>query len=548
MAKHIKTKDSIRDVKSLDRAAVLKDKLKIMTVKAKTEAEQSVQNEKSRREDTPSGYAESKAEQSADAAAYYAERSLSRLARSRHRKSQANTKSGSSAAGADPKGRVRTKESVIRTNRIKTKRYQVKTGGRSPRTVQTGTRKAAGDAAKARILRQEAARQTAKLASARRTAKSARTAAAAMQKMVRAIIAAFRALVTAIAAGGSVVLVIVILIIMIAVILVSALGIFFSNDGGGMTAQDAIRGLTTEFSDKIQEIENANAHDELQIIYTSGTSVIDWRGVLAVYAVKTTEDADHALDVVSFDDEKLGILRGVLFDMNEIAYNTAQEERSRTVETADEDGNVTTTTETFTVTVLKITVTQKSPDDMAVAYGFTASQNESLAEITKPEYDDLWTALIGESGFTSEGGHGVPSADRIPTGIFTWPLPVAGEITSFYGWREDPFTGEIKYHDGTDIGAPNGTPILAAANGTVVTANSTDNWGGGLGYHVKIDHGGGFATVYAHCSAICVHAGDTVTQGQIIGYVGNTGRSTGNHLHWEVYRNGVGVDGIDYFM
>ena len=90
-------------------------------------------------------------------------------------------------------------------------------------------------------------------------------------------------------------------------------------------------------------------------------------------------------------------------------------------------------------------------------------------------------------------------------------------------------------HLGIDIAAPDGTPIVAAKSGTVVSAG----WGGGYGNVVVIDHGGGFATAYAHQSKLAVSVGQDVTQGQLIGYVGSTGTSTGNHLHFECRLNGV---------
>ena len=88
-------------------------------------------------------------------------------------------------------------------------------------------------------------------------------------------------------------------------------------------------------------------------------------------------------------------------------------------------------------------------------------------------------------------------------GTLQWPLPVAGNITSPFGYRTDPISGESSYHSGTDISAPEGTPILAAADGTVTIANATDSWGGSYGFHVKLDHGNGLETLYAHCSSIC---------------------------------------------
>lgn len=131
-----------------------------------------------------------------------------------------------------------------------------------------------------------------------------------------------------------------------------------------------------------------------------------------------------------------------------------------------------------------------------------------------------------------------PGMDTVfADGALQWPLPIAGTITSPQGYRTDPVTGEISYHSGTDIAAPEGTPILAAADGTVTIANATDSWGGSYGYYVKIDHGGGLTTLYSHCSSICVTVGRQVLAGQVVAYVGQTGRATGPHLHFEVQQN-----------
>ena len=86
--------------------------------------------------------------------------------------------------------------------------------------------------------------------------------------------------------------------------------------------------------------------------------------------------------------------------------------------------------------------------------------------------------------------------------------------------------------------------ILAAADGMVTNANGTDPWGGSYVYHNKSDHGNGLETLYAHCSAICVNSGQQVQQGEVIGFVGSTGNSTGNHLHFETWMNGERKDAM----
>lgn len=127
---------------------------------------------------------------------------------------------------------------------------------------------------------------------------------------------------------------------------------------------------------------------------------------------------------------------------------------------------------------------------------------------------------------------------------FVWPVPCSTRVTSRYGNRSDPFTGETRYHSGIDIDGFNnaGQPVIAAASGTVITAS----YDGGYGNYVIIDHGD-TSTVYAHCSGLAVSYGDYVSQGQTIGYLGDTGRATGVHLHFEVYVGDGRVDPAQYF-
>jgi len=116
--------------------------------------------------------------------------------------------------------------------------------------------------------------------------------------------------------------------------------------------------------------------------------------------------------------------------------------------------------------------------------------------------------------------------------------PVPGRITSNYGLRMHPILGYSRMHRGIDFRAARGTPILAAADGRITGAG----WAGGYGRQVRISHSGGLATSYSHMSRIAVSRGATVRRGQVIGYVGSTGLSTGPHLHYEMYRAGRTVN------
>jgi murein DD-endopeptidase MepM/ murein hydrolase activator NlpD len=156
-------------------------------------------------------------------------------------------------------------------------------------------------------------------------------------------------------------------------------------------------------------------------------------------------------------------------------------------------------------------------------------------------------ALSGRVSRALEGGltpggltAGVGDWTQIADAPTLWP--VEGRVTSSFGEREDPFNGEGAFHAGMDISAPTGTPIRATADGLVDSAETAN----GYGRQVILDHGHGIRTVYGHMAKMVVLAGQHVTRGQIIGYVGQTGRSTGPHLHYEVRINNVPVNPHKY--
>lgn len=128
-------------------------------------------------------------------------------------------------------------------------------------------------------------------------------------------------------------------------------------------------------------------------------------------------------------------------------------------------------------------------------------------------------------------------------GDFVWPIPGYYTVTSPYGMRTHPVLKTYKLHTGTDIGAPKGTKIVAMNDGTVLISD----YNSGYGNYVTINHGGGYATLYAHMSKRAVSKGDKIKQGDVIGYVGTTGYSTGNHLHFEVIISGKTTDPMKYF-
>ncbi len=582
--KDIKTKLTVKDIKTFDKAADITTHMKNAFVKSKDSAEQTQSHE----HNSPGEYAtdsvSSKARETTEQAFNHLKNPHKKAAENIDKTKQnfQNAKQHinevknavKNPASDQPKKEMvkRGQETVRRTRQavdksIKTVQKSEKTIKQSAKTVKTASKgvvKTAGKSvktaertaktaikttqqtAKATQRTAQAAAKAAKAAAqaSRAAAKAAVQAAKIAVKVtiatVKAIIAATKALISAIAAGGWVAVVIILVICMVGAIVGSVFGIFYSGEdsGTGRSMPGVISELTTEFYTKIDDIKNKNPHDVVDIDAMS----INWPEVLAVYAVKTNTDPDNPADVATLDDDKVEKLRAVLNDMTSLSYSLKTESQERTV--TGDDGKE--TTETVTITRLIITLNQKSADEMATQYGFSAKQKEQMQELLSPDYADLWAQLLG--GYSNGSGEiGNPDGSHVPKDIFSWPIGEGFSITSNYGYRKDPFTGETKYHGGTDIGAPEGTPILAAADGTVIVANANDSWGGGWGYYVKISHNSTYATLYAHCSKIAVVNGQAVKKGQIIAYVGTTGNSTGNHLHFEVYKDGSRTNPMGYF-
>lgn len=175
-----------------------------------------------------------------------------------------------------------------------------------------------------------------------------------------------------------------------------------------------------------------------------------------------------------------------------------------------------------------------------------AAINAEIEEISRREAEAARKAAEAAKKNQSSGNSGSSGGGSYSTSIgaggMVWPAP-SGSAGSGYGWRNHPIYGTRKFHKGTDIPAPGGSPVLAAMSGTVVQSYYSSSYGN----YTVISHGGGVMTAYAHQSARYVSVGQTVSAGQQIGTVGSTGNSTGNHLHFEVYINGSTVNPMNYF-
>lgn len=211
------------------------------------------------------------------------------------------------------------------------------------------------------------------------------------KSMVKGIIAATKALVAAIAAGGWVAVMIIVIIMLIGLLVGSSFGIFFSNeDTGGETMQDVIREINDEYLAEIEKIKFENPYDVLEM---SGSRAV-WKEVLAVYAVKTTTDTINGQEVATITDEKKEILREIFWEMNEISFHTEEITETVIIESDDGNGNIVETETTETSTYLFMTVSHKTADEMAEEYSFYRKQKEQLDALLSEENDELWAMVL----------------------------------------------------------------------------------------------------------------------------------------------------------
>ena len=489
-----------------------------------------------------------------------------------NRQSHPARKPSTSPATQMPANQVRrAKAAVLHQDRLQqdslarfqgtTRRKAQPRSAPSPKMASSAARPTAAQTKTAKIVQhaKQAARATEKTAQ-----ETVKRVADMVMAGLKALWAAAHTMVAAIAAGGTVAVLVVVIVCMIALVIGSGFGIFFAAEstGDGMRLADAITQLNGEYQERLEEIEADHPHDRLEITSNDGSYAIAWQDVLAVFAARTSGAEDGA-PVAYLDEANLERLRQIMWDMNEITWEVETQTHevgttpatdttadataattegesgtsaSDTADNSDENEDDPGTT-TVTETILILTLHHKTADEMREEYRFNARQDEYLTLLAAEDVAPLWADLLAGFAMGELGGEILaPGSDTtLADGALQWPLPVAGTITSPQGYRTDPITGETSYHSGTDIAVAEGTPILAAADGTVTIANALDSWGGSYGYYVKLDHGSGLTTLYAHCSSICVTAGQQVKAGEVIAYVGQTGRATGPHLHFEVY-------------
>ena len=323
--------------------------------------------------------------------------------------------------------------------------------------------------------------------------------------------------------AGGVVLVLAMVIGAAAAVIGSPMGILFADESGdpnSIRLAEIVAETNADFGTAINDIVSAHpecSETTMEYDYEDGhTWASYWPEVLAVLAVQNNLNNDG--DVVVIDEGKKRLIQDTFWAMHEISAEV--EEVTATPEPTEDEPDP----EPVTEYILHITVSSKSVDALADLYRFTQDQRDILHQLLSEEMRPSLLALCG----------GIAVAD----GELCWPLPGHTYISCHFG-EVDAFGNAG--HRCTDIPAPEGTPILAAHSGTVLVSGWNDSYGN----QVLLDNGAGLSTRYAHMMQTAVTAGEAVTAGQIIGYVGSTGDSTGNHLHFEMMQGGIRVNPLD---
>ena len=429
----IKTREIVKDVKVIDKAAVAGERMRSAFVRTKDQAENLMDDGQA----SPSEYAEDKiryavedttrevGHEAKNAAKKTVEKGREAHRRYKETKRTADqakdgVKQTSDTIKQAERGSVRIKraqkQTIKSTNRsaktikqtakstgqttAKTAKGTIKTAEKGVKTAQQTSKtaiKTAEATAKASKAAAQAAAKAARVAAqaARATARAvvaaAKVAAKAIAAAAKAIAAAIKALVAAIAAGGWVAVVIIVVICLIAAI-VAYFGIFFSSEdtGNERTMQMVVQEINEDYQTELDSIKSSVEYDILEM---SGSMAV-WPEVLSVYSVKVTSDPDNPQEVATITDEKEQILRDIFWEMNTITHTTTTEEVTVIIETDDGNGNILEEEILLTKTILHIDVVHKTAEEMALQYNFDDEQNEHLSALLEEGTASMWAAVL----------------------------------------------------------------------------------------------------------------------------------------------------------
>ena len=381
-------------------------------------------------------------------------------------------------------------EKTVKASRagIKNSRQSVKAADRSARAAQ----KTAQAAAKAPQRAVKAARATAKAGAA-----TAREAAKASLAAIKGAVAAAQELIAALAAGGWAVVAVVLVLCMVGLLIASPFGLFFSNaEGNGSGIPQAVAQINGEFTARIEQIKEEMPHDILDLDNDAVAAVLDnWRNVLVVYAVRASADGGSPSGLDGLTAENLALLRDVFWDMNQISSFT------ETVPKREDETEI----------VLHITAIVKTPQEMAVEYGFTDEQKALLEDLLKPEYQELFQTLIGSSQDLTLSVEQVQEIlDSLPDDlseerrqVILTAYQLLGKVNYFWGGKSLVLGWDSRWGTPKEVWAA-GSPSTGTVRPYGLDCSGFIDW---VFYNISggtyiIGHGGGAHMQHTYCDPI----------------------------------------------
>ena len=374
----IKVRDvAKKGVKTINKAVVQTERFKDTIVRTKEKVEESVSNDISANE-----YANNKIKFATNRAVDDGVHQFNKQGQ----KSLMKTKENYQKSKAKIKS---LKKKIQSKSKAKSTVKSTKTAIKTSKEVAKKAEKTAKETVKASKRAAKIAKETAK-----RTTQGIKLAVKATISAIKAIIAGTKALIAAIVAGGWVAVVVIIVICLVALLVGSIFGIFFSSEktsANAITMNEVVAECNQEFADKIQSIQDSNAHDD----YVLDGSMASWKDILLVYTIKQSNGKNET-DVVTMDDNKKKVLKDIFWDMNSLSSEVKEETvTERGVNTDEEPKEV-------QKKVLHIKISPKSVEDMKSQYSFNTAQNNQLAELSSDKYASLWGGVIYGSNGSGE--------------------------------------------------------------------------------------------------------------------------------------------------
>lgn len=307
----------------------------------------------------------------------------------------------------------------------------------------------------------------------------------------------------------------------------------------------------SELEDALQEQEELNQRYKDRLRAMEETGRVSYWSILfkASSFADLLSRIDSIREIAEADQRMLAQMQEmadqIAQDRQELEADLADQEAAKTL-LAEKEATLQTQREEADVLLQELKV---QTDNLTAEYEANEAAEAEARQAVMDMQAQYEAALSAEEAarLATQNKNNVAGSSSTVTNVtpstsgFVNPLS-SYTVTCAYGWRIHPIWGDRRFHSGVDLAANQGTPIYAIAAGTVTTAT----YGEANGYYVSISHGNGYGSLYAHMTNYVVSVGDYVSQGQVIGYVGSTGWSTGPHLHFEIHVNGSTVNPMDY--